>query len=54
MAQQMPSVDEAWDLSTDPTSACVPEFMYIGVMAAAMAVLLVVVIATATAARGWC
>ena len=52
MAQQMPSVDEAWEVSTDPTSARVPDFMYIGIMAAAVAVLPVVVITTA--ARGWC
>ena len=51
MAQPMPSVNEAWDASTDPTATRVPEFMYIGIMATAMAVLLVVVIATA--ARGW-
>ena len=52
MAQLKATGGEGLDVSTDPKSARVPEFMYIGIVAAAMAILLVVVIATAF--RGWC
>ena len=50
--RQIPSDDASHASSTGPKSTRVPEFMHAGTMAAAVAILLVVVIATA--APGWC
>ena len=53
MDQLMSTIDGSSDASTNVGSGRVHELMYIGIMAAAMAILLVV-IATATGFRAFC